>query len=73
MSNVVDFTGATKLDLNAERTLENLKSEGLKGFIIAGYTEDGNEFFSSTYADSTEVLWLIERFKKFLMELHDEE
>lgn len=45
MGDVVNFNGVTTLDLDANRTLENLKNEDLEGFIIAGYTKGGEEFF----------------------------
>lgn len=67
MGDVIQFTGITKLDLDADTTLENLKGN-LEGFVIAGYDKQGNEFFSSTYADGGTVLWLIERLKKRLIE-----
>lgn len=39
----------------------------LEGFALCGYDKDGNEFFSSTYADGGDVLWLIERMKLALL------
>lgn len=66
MNNVVQFTGITRLDLDADITLEGLKGK-LKGFVIAGFTPDGEEFFASTYADGGDALWLAERFKLQLL------
>lgn len=37
--------------------------------MILGYDKDGQEFFSSTYADGGVVLWLMERLKKQLLEV----
>lgn len=70
MGDVIQFTGLTKLDLDADTVLENLKGN-LSGFVIAGYDKDGKEFFSSTYSDLGSVLWLLERMKKMLLELED--
>lgn len=56
----------TRLDLDADRTLENLVGK-LDGFVLAGYDKEGNEFFSSTYADGGDALWLIERLKLALL------
>ena len=66
MNNVVDLPVITKLDLDADRTLENLQGK-LKGFVIAGYDTDGDEFFSSTYADGGDAIWLLERCKLKLL------
>ena len=66
MSNVIDLPVITRLNLDPDRTLENLKGE-LEGFVIIGYDKEGNEFFSSTYADRANVLWLIERSKVALL------
>lgn len=66
MSNVVQLPCITRLNLDADLTLENLMGK-LEGFVLAGYDKDGNEFFSSTYADGGDALWLIERFKAALL------
>ena len=65
-SNIVQFTGETRLNLNADQVLENLKGK-LSGFVLSGYDKDGNEFFSSTYADGGDALWLLERCKLELL------
>ena len=62
MTNVINLPVITKLDLDADKTLENLKGK-LSGFVLAGYDKDGNEFFSSTYASSGDIVWLLERCK----------
>ena len=72
MSKVIPFTGITKLDLNPDMVLENLKGE-MEGFVIAGYTADGQEYFSSTYADGGTALWLLERCKRVLLNNGDTE
>ena len=66
MSKVIPFTGITTLDLSPDIILENLKGK-LEGFVIVGYTTDGEEFFSSTYADGGTALWLMERCKTALL------
>ena len=66
MSKVIPFTGITRLDLSPDIVLENLKGK-LEGFILVGYTTDGEEFFSSTYADGGTALWLMERGKTALL------
>ena len=72
MSNVVQLPVITTLDLNADLTLENLVGK-LEGFILAGYDKDGNESFSSTYADGGDALWLLERCKMALLSQGDPE
>jgi hypothetical protein len=69
MNKVVNLArGVDTRDLNATVTLQNILSNvDLKGFVIAGYTEDGEEFFSSTYADGGDALWLLERCKLELL------
>ena len=70
MSNVVQLPVVTRLNLDADRTLENLSGK-LEGFILSGYDKDGNEFFSSTYADCGDALWLLERCKMALLSQGD--
>jgi hypothetical protein len=64
---IIPFTGITKLDLDPDVVLENLKGK-VEGFVLLGYTAEGEEYFSSTYADGGTVLWLMERCKKRLLE-----
>mgnify|MGYP007049613264 CR=1 FL=1 len=72
MGKVIPFNGVTKLDLDPNITLENLKGK-FEGFVIMGYTPDGEEFFASTYADGGTALWLIERCKRALLNNGDTE
>lgn len=66
MSNVIQFRGITRLNLDPDLTLENTKGK-LKGFVIMGYDTEGEEYFASTYADGGDVLWLMERMKLRLL------
>ena len=70
MSDVIQFPGITRLNLDPDLTLENLKGK-LSAFIVAGYTPEGEEFFASTYADGGDALWLAERFKLQLLRQAD--
>lgn len=72
MSNIIPFGGITKLDLDPDVILEAKKGK-LKGFVLVGYDKDDNEVFVSTYADGGEALWLLERGKKKLLEVPDQE
>lgn len=66
MSNVVELPVVTRLNLDADRTLQNCVGK-LQGFVIVGYDKEGAEFFSSTYADGGDALWLLERCKMALL------
>lgn len=67
MNNVIDLPVLTTLDLDPDRTLENLKGK-LAGFVLAGYDLEGNEVFSGTFGDKREIVWLLERFKREMLE-----
>ena len=68
MSKVIPFTGITKLDLSPDQVLNSAVGK-LEGVVVMGYTEDGEEYFASSYADGGTVLWLAERMKKMLLEV----
>ncbi len=70
-NNVIEFTGITKLDIPADRILEN-HIGALDSVVIMGWDKDGQEVFASSLADGGDVLWLIERLKIKLMEYKDE-
>lgn len=71
MTNVVRFTGITKLDMPADHVIESALGK-LEGVVILGYDKGGQEYFASSYADGGDMLWLVERAKKALMEMVDE-
>ena len=68
MGKVIQFTGITKHDLDPDIVLEALKGK-LEGFVLLGYTPDGEAYFSSTYADGGTALWLMEQGKKALLDI----
>jgi hypothetical protein len=70
MSNVIRFTGPTKLDLDPDRVLESAIGE-LEDVIIIGYAKDGSEYFASSKADGGHVLWHLERAKLKLLAMVD--
>ncbi len=72
MAKVIPFNGITKLDLDPDTILENNKGK-LEGVVIMGWDKNGNEYFASSYADGGTVLWLVERMKKALLEIADEQ
>ena len=70
---IINFTGITKLDLPAERVLQQAIDVGLEGVIVIGYTKDGDEYAVSSYADGGTVLWLLERTKTKLLAVPESE
>jgi hypothetical protein len=71
MSEVVQFRGVTRLDLDPDRVLENTKGQ-LKQFVIIGYDTDDEFFFSSTMADGGDVMWMLEVAKLKLLRIAGE-
>jgi len=72
MSNVVKFPGETLLDLNPDDVLEEAKGK-LEKVIVIGYTDDGLEYFDSSFADGMIAVWLLERIKMMLLTVVDED
>ncbi len=70
--NVVQFTGITTLDIEADAVLRS-PIGALDTAIVAGIDKDGNEYFASSYGSVAETLFLLERFKKMLLETRDAE
>ncbi len=63
MGEIIRFRGITKLDLDPDLILDELKGK-IENFVVLGYDKEGNFFFSSTIADGGDILWLIEILKK---------
>ena len=68
---IVNFPGATKLNIPADRILEQAIGK-LDEVVIVGFTKNGDEFQASSCADGAECLWLLELAKKRLFEMYDE-
>jgi len=71
MADIHIFNGITGHDLDPDRVLENLPE--LQSVIVLGYDGDGDEYFASSIADGGDVLWLLERLKKQLLEVPDDQ
>ena len=52
----------------AAQVLADACMTDLKDVVILGWTEGGQLYFNSTYADGPSVLWLLEATKKELLE-----
>ena len=72
MSNVVKFPGETLLDLNPDDILEEAKGK-LDKVMVIGYTEDGAEYFDSSFADGMIAVWLLERIKLIMLNIVDDD
>ena len=71
MTNVVDFNGITKLNLDPDRVLNKAIGE-LTDVIVIGYDKDGDEYFASSIADGGDINWLLDRIKLKLLRVPDE-
>lgn len=67
MDDIILFPGITRLDIPADRVLR-AAMDVLEGVVVLGYDADGEEYFASSYADGGDVIWLLERCKKLLLE-----
>jgi hypothetical protein len=71
MGDVIEFPEGTLGDVPVEGVLEGGKL--LQMVCIMGYDNDGNEYFASSSGEIQEINWLLDRYKKFLQEVQDEE
>ncbi|NIA72284.1 hypothetical protein HBA54_27195 [Pelagibius litoralis] len=67
-ADVIEWGGITKLDLPPDRVLEGAKGK-LERVVVLGFTESGDVFFASSGADGGDVIWLMEKAKKALLEV----
>lgn len=70
--NVIKFSGVTYADIPPDDVLNGAIGR-LFGVVVLGYTTDGDEYFASSYSDSAQTLWLLERLKHKLLGEHDDE
>jgi len=72
LSNIINFTGVTSLDSDADRAINSAIGE-LDAVVIVGINKDGSEYFSSSIASGAECLWMLERAKMALLNIVDEQ
>lgn len=70
---IIVWQGITKLDLPAERLLQGAIDMGMEGVVIVGYDKDGNEYFASSWADSAQAAWHLQRGIYKLNQINDAE
>jgi hypothetical protein len=71
MSKVINLNNITHLDLPPDRIL-NEAIGNMESVVILGYDKEENEYFASSIADGADVVWLLEKCKKYLLEIEDE-
>lgn len=67
--NVVVLDVVTRLDIPVERILNQAVDDGLQDVVIIGWDDEGEFYFASSKADGGNILWLLEKAKKMLMEV----
>ena len=72
MAEIIPLPAVTRLDIDPDRILNAAVGE-CDSVVIIGYDKDGDEYFASSIADGGTVLWLIERMKKQLLDVPDQD
>ena len=71
-ANVIAMDVVTRHDLKPDQVL--LEAVGkVQDIVIVGYDLAGNEYFASNMANGAEVVWLLQRANKKLLDIVDEE
>ena len=66
--NVVVLPVITRLDLDPERVLKTAIGE-VDSIVLIGYDKEGELYFASSISDGADVLWLMEKVKKELLDV----
>lgn len=66
--NVIPFGGITRLDLPVDAVLDSAKESVAGGVVVIGYDKEGELYFAASMADGGDVIWLLEKAKKALLE-----
>jgi hypothetical protein len=65
--NVVPFPGETTLPVPARKTLEHALDVDLDQVLVIGW--QGNDlYFAGNTSDTREIIWLLEKARKWLLE-----
>lgn len=72
MSNVVKFTGITRLPVPVSDVLQGANDAELSEVVICGYDAEGDMYFASSEPDGPSVLWLLRQTEKRLLDICEE-
>lgn len=61
----------TTLDMRPSQVLSGALGAGLSEVLVLGWDHNGDLYFSSSSANGEDVIWLIEKAKKMLLEVGD--
>ncbi len=67
MGDVIILDMETRLDIPAERVLQAAIDSQLKNVVLIGIDENDAYYFASSLANKETILWLVEAFKKELL------
>lgn len=67
MTKVINLPCVTVYNLPPNRVLQGAWSK-LTGVVLIGWDKEGEFYFASSIADGGDVLWLLEKAKKELLE-----
>ena len=68
----VVISGINCPDITVDRVLEDAIGE-LNEVVVIGTHKDGREYFASSLADGPNVNWMLDRAKKALIEIVDQD
>lgn len=68
MSNIENFTGDTKADIEPNKVLDAAKKAKLQTVMVLGFTDDESLYFASSTGDIATALLLLEYSKKELLD-----
>jgi hypothetical protein len=66
---VVPFPGVSFLDLPVERILDGAMKKDLESVVVLGWTQEGDLYFAASQADGGDVLWLLKKSEKMLLDM----
>jgi hypothetical protein len=66
MAKIIVFNGQTKLDIPPKDVIEGAAKEDFDQVLVIGWIGD-ELYMSSSSAEGSDILWLLERVKHFLM------
>ena len=72
MGEVIHLNMVTRNDRTPDQVLDAAKDCGLTQVVVLGYDVDGHEYTASSAADGGDVMWLIERCKRRILDVASE-
>ena len=71
--NIVKFPGTTMFGIEPDEVLNGALDASLESAVVLGYGKDGGLYFATSIGDEAQILLLLEKSKRVLLDMVEDD